>query len=122
MNRMLMAFCLALNAAFVPPCVLAQSPGTAAQKSLCQTSQTGLTNVVATYKAAQKLGSVDEFGVAAYWFNEDAKEAQAAAPRSTTAGQAGTAQARTDQQTTASAGAAGSTSTTTRAAFPGFSD
>lgn len=118
MNRMLMAFCLALNAAFVPPCVLAQSPGTAAQKSLCQTSQTGLTNVVATYKAAQKLGSVDEFGVAAYWFNEDAKEAQAAAPRSTTAGQAGTAQARTDQQTTASAGAAGSTSTTSKGSVP----
>jgi hypothetical protein len=95
------------------------------QNLVCQTSQTELVNILATYKALNGTnipGSLDLFGTAAYWINENAKaikaNSAAKAPAQVSTAQASTTQARTDQQTTAPAAASGSTSTTSKGSVP----
>jgi hypothetical protein len=92
------------------------------QNSVCQTSESELTNIVAVYKAQRSAGSLDQFRTAAYWLGENGKAIKAASAAGATAqvstAQASTTQARTDQQTTAPAAASGSTSTTSKGSVP----
>jgi len=102
--------------ATVPPLIAA------AQNPACQTSQSELTNIVASYNAQRAVHSFVLFETPSYWLNENAKAVKATSAAGATAqvstAQASTTQARTDQQTTAPAAASGSTSTTSKGSVP----
>jgi len=112
------------------------------QKKTCQTSDTGVANVLKYVEGNVKAAPgdthvLDQLLGYAYWEGENAKVANAAsgagasakkgsataAPAATPAASpaaaaAAATQARTDEQTTASSGAAGSTSTTSKGSVP----